>query len=114
MSVPDGLSERGSALWSATTRRYELREDELRVLEDACREADLIDRMDSALSASGMMVSGSMGQDRVHPLVGEIRQHRTVLASLLRTLKLPDEGGAGVVNQQRAAGSASWASRRGA
>jgi hypothetical protein len=34
-----------------------------------------------------------------------------VLASLLRSLKLPDDEQAAGVNQQRAAGNASWAKR---
>lgn len=107
---PAGLGSNARILWAATTEKFELRSDELRVLEDACREVDLIDRMEAEIAGSGLMITGSMGQDRIHPLVSEIRQHRAVLAGLLRALKLPDDG-AGVMNQQRSAGQASWAKR---
>jgi hypothetical protein len=113
MAAPVGLSKRARVMWTATTDRYDLRDDELRILEDACREVGLIDQMESALkSADGFIVKGSMGQPVVTPLLAEIRQHRNVLASLLRSLKLPDDSGEGAVNQQRQAGQASWAARR--
>jgi hypothetical protein len=111
MSAPDGLADAGSALWESIAGKYELRADESRVLEDACREADLIERLTAFLVDEPLMLTGSMGQPVVHPAVAELRQHRTVLASLLRGLKLPDESGDGAVNQQRQAGNASWASR---
>jgi hypothetical protein len=112
MNAPLNLSEQGSALWVSIADAYELRPDELRVLGQACRELDLIAAMESELDGSPLMSTGSMGQPVVHPLVSELRQHRTVLASLLRALKLPeDESGAPAVNQQRQAGNASWAKR---
>jgi hypothetical protein len=112
MAAPVGLSKRARAMWTATTTRYELRDDELRILEDACREVGLIDQMESALGSADLMSIGSMGQPVVNPLLAEVRQHRNVLASLLRHLKLPDDSGEGAVNQQRQAGQASWAARR--
>ena len=42
-SPPAGLSESGSVMWSEIVGKYDLRSDELRVLKDACFEADLID-----------------------------------------------------------------------
>jgi hypothetical protein len=71
--------------------RYELRSDELRILEDACREADLIDQLEEALKGAPFMVSGSQGQDVINPLIPELRQHRATLTSMLLKLKLPDE-----------------------
>lgn len=114
MDAPKNLGAGGRALWSAIEKPYDLRPDELRVLGAACREQDLIDTMQAVLDESDLMIKGSMGQQVVHPLVSEIRQHRTVLAALLRSLKLPDEQGEAKVNQQRSAGQSSWASRRGA
>lgn len=103
----------GSAdVWDSVTDKYELRRDELRLLEDACREMDLIDRMTAELADRDFFTVGSMGQPVVSPLVAEVRQHRMTLTSLLRALKLPDDAGAApAVNQQRQAGNASWASR---
>lgn len=115
--APEGLESSGAALWSAITAKYDLRADELRVLEDACREADLVDVLSVALAASDPITKGSQGQPVVNPLVPEIRQHRATLAGLLGKLKLPDDetsDSAGRVSAQaRAAANARW-SRRGA
>lgn len=108
---PQDLAPTGGALWVSITSKYDLRADELRVLEEACREVDLIERLRVLLVDEPLMLKGSMGQPVVHPAVAELRQHRNVLASLLRSLKLPDDNGEGAVNQQRQAGNASWAAR---
>ncbi len=113
--TPAGLGDAGSAFWSDVTTKYELRADELRVLEDACRERDLIDRMAGELAGADVMVRGSMGQMVMNPLLAEVRQHRATFASLMRQLKLPDEGGSesgGALSaKNRAAAQARWASR---
>ena len=112
MTAPSNLDPAGAALWASIADDYDLRPDELRILEHACRETDLIALMQEELSVSPLMTTGSMGQPVVHPFVSELRQHRTVLAALLRSLKLPDaDDGAPAVNQQRQAGAASWAKR---
>lgn len=88
--APDGL--RGSrAKWDEITARWDLRPDELRVLEDACREMDLVDALAGKLADMPVTAVGSTGQLVVNPLVQEIRQHRTVTAALLKQLKLPEE-----------------------
>lgn len=94
--TPTKLSAKARAIWTGITRDYELRADELRVLEDACREVDLIERLELELRDSKLVVEGSMGQPVASPLVQEIRQHRATLARLFAALKLPaDEGGSG-------------------
>src|SRR4051794_5978280 len=87
---PSSLAEAGRSLWQDVTGKYELRADELRVLEAAACETDLIGAMQSALVGVPLIVEGSQGQDVINPLVSEIRQHRATLAALLRQLKLPD------------------------
>lgn len=110
--VPNGLKAAGKRLWSATTDTYELRQDELEILRSACFEADLIVRMEDELSDDSLTVLGSQGQIVAHPLVQELRQHRSTMAGLLRGLKLPDESGAGAAsNQQRSAAQSRWSSR---
>lgn len=91
--APAGLGRNAQALWSEVTTSYELRVDELRLLEDACREADLVDSLQAAIDSADHehVVKGSMGQPVSSPLVQEIRQHRTVLMRLLQALKLPEE-----------------------
>lgn len=115
VNAPRGLKAAGRRLWNATTDTYEMREDELVILKDACAEADLIARMEKELETEDLTVKGSMGQLVAHPLVQELRQHRSTLAALLRGLKLPDDGAEqGGSNQQREAAQSRWAQAHGA
>lgn len=117
--TPAKLGASGRSLWASVAGKYELRADEQRILEDACREADLVDKISAQLAKDDLMVVGSMGQPVVNPMVAEVRQHRTALAGLLRGLKLPDdeggssEVGGGLSAKNREAANARW-SRRGA
>jgi hypothetical protein len=88
LRVPAGLGRSGSDLWADVTEAYEFRPDELRILADACREADLIDRLEDEIQDSPLIVKGSMGQPAPSPLMTEIRQHRATLKTLLVALKL--------------------------
>ncbi|WP_328314139.1 hypothetical protein OG432_30360 [Streptomyces sp. NBC_00442] len=90
---PAGLGSQGSCLWEEIAGAFELRADELRVLGDACREVDLIERMEEALRDAPLVVTGSQGQPVASPLVQELRQHRSLVSRLLAALKLPDEEG---------------------
>lgn len=88
---PPGLSPRASAFFERVTGAYELGDDELEVLIEAVRMMSEIDALADALERDGITVAGSKGQTRVHPAVGEIRQHRMSLARLLKQLDLPAE-----------------------
>lgn len=116
-TAPEGLGSAGSALWDSIIPAYELRPDELRMLADACREADIVQRLEDDLTDSPLLVKGSQGQDVISPLVQEVRQHRTVLAGLLRALKLPDspttakQKAARTSEAARAAARARWGAR---
>jgi len=70
---------------------YDLAPGEVRMLEDACREADLIAAMEAAWIAEGQAFTarGSQGQVVAHPVVSELRQHRGTLRQILVGLKLP-------------------------
>lgn len=118
-SMPQKLGPKARRIWRAITTTYQLRADELRVLEDACREVDLIERLEDALRDAALVVHGSQGQPVANPLVQELRQHRGVLSRLLITLKLPDseDGRAAAAAGERSssarnAANARW--RRGA
>jgi hypothetical protein len=89
--VPAGLSQKAARFWRDVVAKYDLRPDELRVLEDACREVDLIDTLRKGMANSPLYMRGSMGQQVINPIVPELRQHRATLAVLLKHLKLPDE-----------------------
>lgn len=94
-SVPENLGPEGRALWDAIRPNYELRPDEERMLSDACREADMLAKLEAAQRKAPLMSSGSMGQKIISPYISEMRQHRTVLSALLKALKLPDEANSG-------------------
>lgn len=114
--APAGLKAKGKRLWSEVTTAYQLRSDELDVLEDVCREADLIDKIESELASADLMTTGSMGQQVVNPLIAEARQHRATKMSLWKRLALPDpvSDGAQETNQQRSAAQSRWAAAHGA
>lgn len=90
-AAPDGLDAAGSKMWESIAGKYELRPDEIRILEDACREADLVDDLAGEAKFADRIVKGSQGQPVINPLISELRQHRSTLASLLRQLHLPDD-----------------------
>jgi hypothetical protein len=111
--APAKLGAKARRLWSEVAGSYELRGDEFVVLEDACREVDLIDRLEAELASGSLMVTGSQGQPVVNPIVAEIRQHRGVLSRLLSSLKLTDSPSEGERSASaRATAEARW--KRGA
>lgn len=111
--APEGLGEKALSVWTDLTMTYEFRADELRVLEDSCREIDLIERLEAELKTTQLVVKGSMGQPVSSPLVTEIRQHRATLARLLAALKIPDEADnpAARSSAARKAANARWGAR---
>lgn len=114
--APEHLEATGKALWKSIAPKYVLRPDEFARLEAACRTADAIHMLEEAWRESGytMTSHGSMGQEVIHPLIGELRTQRSALASLLVGLKLPDEAGdAPQANQQRDAANSKWATGKG-
>jgi hypothetical protein len=80
-------------LWRELHAQFDFSQDPHRaaIIEDACRTADLIDRMQLVVDdADGLRVRGSQGQPVGMPELAEVRQYRALLASLLRALALPD------------------------
>lgn len=113
---PKSLQDAGSALWSSIAGKYVLRSDEVARLEQACKTADVLAMLEAAWGALDfpMVSKGSMGQEVIHPLIGEIRTQRGALDRALVGLKLPDEAeGAEPVNQQRDAANSRWSTGRG-
>lgn len=110
--APRGLENAGKRLWKDLHEEgFEFNAAEYRILEDACREADLIetleDRLQEEIKAGRMIVKGSQGQPTANPLVAEIRQHRMSIKALIGALKIPEEGadeasnaGAALVNHR--------------
>jgi hypothetical protein len=90
--APRNLAPAGRKLWNETVEVYDLAPHEARILTDAVREADLIERLENALVGADLIVLGSMKQQVANPLIAEIRQHRATLANLLKSIKLPEPG----------------------
>ena len=108
--APVGLGPEAKKVWKEVISSFELRADEVRILEDACREIDLIERMEKALGTESLIVKGSMGQPAPNPLIPELRQHRATFKTLIQSLKLPeeDESPKSRSTSARAAANARW------
>ena len=113
IKTPMGLKTHGKRTWEDVTNKYELRFDELDILEDICREIELINMLEKELKGAPLMLKGSQGQDVVNPMVTELRQHRATKRSLWASLKLPDEVEAYEENAQRKGGQSRWAASYG-
>jgi hypothetical protein len=93
LPAPTKLGPKARKVWTEITGVYDLRTDELLVLEDCCREIDIVERLEEEFRDAPTMVKGSMGQLVASPMLQELRQHRAVVARLLKQLNLPDEDG---------------------
>jgi hypothetical protein len=87
---PAGLGERGRRFWDDVTATYALRADELELLVEAARILDLLARLEAEVAAQPLVLPGSKGQARPHPLLSEQRQNQLALATICRQLGLPD------------------------
>lgn len=69
--------------------RFDARD--LALLEVAQRIANRIDELEAALLSSGLVVAGSMGQERLNPLVPEIRLQQLALVRAMDGIVIPAE-----------------------
>ena len=91
--APSDLASRGRAFWRTTVGSFELSEVEFELLRECCRLLDECESLRTSVDTEGTTVKGSTGQPRVHPALGELRQHRLALGKLLAQLALPDDLG---------------------
>jgi hypothetical protein len=92
--TPTELQAPDRRLWAAVSGKYVLTPTEMLILEEAARTADELARLERALRAlraADLVVEGSKGQLRAHPLLDEVRRHRALLDKLTAALNLPDE-----------------------
>ena len=76
----------------AVAEKYELTPADVSVLVEACRTCDELDRLGRAVrKLPELTTTGSTGQLKSHPLLEEVRRHRTLLERLTTALALPDE-----------------------
>lgn len=100
MQPPSGLESRGLELWEAATAASEFDAAGLVLLGEACRTADIIERLSAALRAGSqewVRLSEEAEETApgvakiqivVNPLLGEVRQQRIALRTMLAHLKL--------------------------
>jgi phage terminase small subunit len=85
--APSHLSPASRQLWNAILAGYELRDDELRLLDLALTALDRAKTAGKRLDNDGLLLPGRWG-DRVHPLVAVERSASLTAAKLLRQLGL--------------------------
>lgn len=90
--TPTGLGTEGARLWREVVGTFDVSEDphKRRILFDACKTADLIDKLDAAMSGEPLTAKGSMGQLVIHPLIAQSQSARTQLAQLLTRLNFAE------------------------
>lgn len=82
--------EAAEAFWRRVVVRWELRTDELRILQDACVQLALVDRLQYEADRSDVLIEGSRGQLRPNPIFDAVRQHRLALTNILKSLNIPE------------------------
>ncbi len=112
---PVGLADRGAAFWHKIHATWILNADESELVTECCRLLDTVEALQLVLDRDGVLTTGSTGQTRVHPAVGELRACRVVLARLMGQIGLPDPTGAAVPTastvRARRAARARWGGR---
>ena len=95
---PDGLGSKGSKLWKELTDLHTFGPAELVILEESCRIADRLDRLDAALGDElGDWLTFRSNDDGseirvvVDGALAEARQQANILKQLIAALRLPDE-----------------------
>lgn len=99
--TPPGLAPAGRRLWRDVTDRFDLAQHELRVLLEACRTADDLDKLHEITQHEGLVVDGPQGK-KAHPAAVEARQMRLTLGRLLAILRVPDDPDTDQRGQRRA------------
>lgn len=109
LRAPSGLGPRGKRLWLDLTKLHEFGPAERVLLEESCRIADRLDKLDALLTGDtttwlNLRVSddGSEVKVVVDSALGEARQQANVLKQLVTALRVPDEA-TGKRPQRRAA-----------
>jgi len=97
--APKNLDPEGRALWRSIASQVaedglHLDQRELKLLESACREQDMLARIEAVLSTAPLTVKGAQNQMVAHPLIGEARRSRAQIASLLKAIGLDDPSAA--------------------
>lgn len=92
---PCDSSEKATALWYGLLGEYEFSIGELVILEQLVNTQTHLDEIETAWRRDGSETTslGSTGQVVTEPRIQEMRQLRGQIASLIKALNLPAEGG---------------------
>ena len=86
--APEGLGTEGRKIWAWVTDTWDLDPHEESLLRQACRTADLCERLEAEVAA-GKVVKQTPQGERANVAGVELRQQRLVLARLIAALRLP-------------------------
>lgn len=114
-TTPKVLQAAGRKFWRDITGTYELRDDELRTLESACRALDMVSLVTEKWVAAGrpLTSTGSMGQLVEHPNLASMDRAQKSFELYVKRLALPDPETGAKPNQQRDAANSRWAQAHG-
>lgn len=94
---PEGLNDRGRALWAnCLTRDPALADSEnpqRAVLHEAARVADRLDQLAAILDRDGPIITDSKGIQAPHPALKISLAAEALLARLIAALRMPDHAG---------------------
>lgn len=109
--TPRELGESGARLWESVVEHYDLDVHEELLLLQACRTADLLDRLARRADGAELTVINAKGEQVTAPWITEHRQQSLVLARLLASMRMPsgEEDGR---PQRRGAARGSYGARR--
>ena len=96
---PRGLKARGKRLWRELhgSGDFSSCPETQMVAEEACYLADEIERLRRLVHVAGedTRVRGSQGQPVSMPEVADLRNNQSLLLSMLKSIRMPDEPGEG-------------------
>jgi hypothetical protein len=89
--APAGIGNAGRAAWRALHAQFEFYPWEMAAVVAYVQQVDRVAHLQAQVEADGQMVTGSKGQQVLHPGVGEARQGSLAAAKMLAELGLPVE-----------------------
>lgn len=79
----------GQKLKEALLADFEFSATEMVLVEEACRIADTLERIEGELESAELLADGSRGQPAENPLLRSARDHGSDLMRVLTSLRLP-------------------------
>ncbi len=86
--LPQGLHAAGRRFWKATVQRFDLTDDDERLLEATCRTLDEINELEATPSDAQVTGNEDPRQQCVNPAFLEVRAQRVTLEAMWRAIDL--------------------------